>query len=100
MLQRCLNTIGCQLRLTQACSVLIALTVATTSSFNSNRDNILRHHEQHIKRDSEIIQQAYDRIKRLPTSSTRSHPERAQQPRPHLLDQHSRWKCNPSRQKP
>ena len=72
MLQRCLNTIGCQLRLTQACSVLIALTVATTSSFNSNRDNILRHHEQHIKRDSEIIQQTYDRIKRLPIQQQRA----------------------------
>ncbi len=72
MLQRCLNTIGCQLRLTQACSVLIALTVATVSNLNSNRDNILRHHEEHIKRDSERIQQTYDSIKRLPIQQQRA----------------------------
>jgi signal transduction histidine kinase len=72
MLQRCLNTIGCQLRLTQACSVLIALTVATASSLSSNRDNILRHHEEHIKHDSARIQQAYDNAKRLPIQQQRA----------------------------
>jgi signal transduction histidine kinase len=67
MPQRCLNTIGCQLRLTQAGSVLMALMAATATSLTSNRDNILQHNSAHIKHDSERIQQAYDNTKRLPT---------------------------------
>jgi signal transduction histidine kinase len=67
MPQRCLNTIGCQLRLTQAGSVLIALMAATATSLISKRDNVLRHNSTHIKHDSERIQQAYDNTKRLPT---------------------------------
>ena len=67
MPQRCLNTIGCQLRLTQAGSVLIALMAATATSLISNRDNVLQHNSAHIKHDSERIQQAYDNTKRLPT---------------------------------
>ena len=72
MLQRCLNTIGCQLRLSQAASVLIALTAATASSLNSNRDNILRHYEEQIKQDSARIQQIYDNTKRLPIQQRRA----------------------------
>jgi signal transduction histidine kinase len=72
MLKRCLNTIGCQLRLTQAGSVLIALTVATATSLHSNRDNVLRQHEEHTKHDSERIQEVYDNSKTLPIQQQRA----------------------------
>lgn len=70
---RWLNSIGSQLALSQAATVLAALAAASLTTLAISRESVLKARESHLRRDAALIQQTYD--------NTQGIPERARQQR-------------------
>ena len=70
---RRLNSIGSQLALSQAATVLAALAAASLTTLAISRESVLKARESHLRRDAALIQQTYD--------NTQGIPERARQQR-------------------
>lgn len=72
-MRRWLNSIGSQLALSQAATVLAALAAASLTTLAISRESVLQARESHLRRDAALIQQTYD--------NTQGIPERARQKR-------------------